>query len=67
MLCLLSFQDWLSIDEGVRNPDANGERINIPSNPRHYWRWRMHLTIKELRRHEEFCTHVRDIIEHSGR
>ena len=67
MLCLLSFQDWLSIDEGVRNPDANGERINIPSNPRHYWRWRMHLTIKELRRHEEFCTHIRDIIEHSGR
>ena len=36
MLCLLSFQDWISIDEGLRLPDANAERINIPANPRHY-------------------------------
>ena len=38
MLCLISFQDWLSIDEKLRLPDANAERINIPANPRHYWR-----------------------------
>ena len=67
MLCLLSFQDWLSIDEGLRNPDANGERINIPSNPRHYWRWRMHLTIRELASKKEFCEHVKELIRRSGR
>ena len=33
MLCLISFQDWLSIDEKLRLPDANAERINIPANP----------------------------------
>ena len=43
MLCLISFQDWMSIDERLRLPDENGERINIPANPRHYWRYRMHL------------------------
>ena len=48
MLCLISFQDWLSIDEKLRLPDANAERINIPANPRHYWRYRMHLTIEQL-------------------
>ena len=48
MLCLISFQDWMSIDEKLRLPDENGERINIPANPRHYWRYRMHLTIEQL-------------------
>ncbi len=67
MLCLLSLQDWLSIDEGVRNPDSKGERINIPSNPRHYWRWRMHLNISALRNNKELNTHIREMIEHSGR
>ena len=47
MLCLLSFQDWMSIDERLRLPDENGERINIPANPRHYWRYRMHLSIEQ--------------------
>ncbi len=67
MLCLLSLQDWLAIDETVRNPDANGERINIPSNPRHYWRWRMHLTISDLAKNHELCNHIHELIEHSNR
>jgi 4-alpha-glucanotransferase len=67
MLCLLSLQDWLSIDEEVRNPDANGERINIPSNPRHYWRWRMHLTVNALEQNTALCEHIRELIDHAGR
>ena len=67
MLCLLSLQDWLAIDEEVRNPDANGERINIPSNPRHYWRWRMHLTVSALAGNTGLSEHIRELIEHSGR
>ena len=67
MLCLLSLQDWLAIDEEVRNPDANCERINIPSNPRHYWRWRMHLTVRELVENSNLSGHIKELIEHSGR
>ena len=48
LLCIPSLQDWLSIDERLRLPDADAERINIPSNPRHYWRYRMHLTLEQL-------------------
>ena len=40
-LVLLSLQDWLSMDENLRHPDPTAERINIPANPRHYWRYRM--------------------------
>ena len=67
MLCLLSLQDWLSIDERLRLPDQNAERINIPANPRHYWRYRMHLTIEQLMQADDFNTELRELIIHSGR
>ena len=67
MLCLLSLQDWLSIDEKLRLPDANAERINIPANPRHYWRYRMHLTIEQLLAAEAFNAEIRELIVQSGR
>ena len=67
MLCLLSLQDWLSIDEGMRLPDANAERINIPANPRHYWRYRMHMTIEQLMKSTDFNNKVKIFITQSGR
>ena len=54
MLCILSIQDWLAIDERLRLPDANAERINIPANPKHYWRYRMHLNIEDLIAADDF-------------
>ena len=67
MLCLLSLQDWLSIDEKLRLPDADAERINIPANPRHYWRYRMHLTIEQLMQETEYNETVKTLIVQSGR
>ena len=67
MLCLISFQDWLSIDDKLRLPDANAERINIPANPRHYWRYRMHLTIEQLLAADELNEEISTLIIQSGR
>ena len=67
ILCLLSLQDWLSIDERVRLADPNGERINIPSNPRHYWRYRMHLTIEQLMQSYDLNNKIAALINNSGR
>ena len=67
MLCILSIQDWLAIDERLRLPDANAERINIPANPRHYWRYRMHLSIEELMRSTAFNDNITELIDQSGR
>jgi len=67
MLCLLSLQDWLAIDEKMRLEDADAERINIPANPRHYWRYRMHMTIEQLKKSSEFNGHVKELISQSGR
>ena len=67
MLCLLSFQDWMSIDEKLRLPDENAERINIPANPRHYWRYRMHLTIEQLLAADDLNNEICTLIIQSGR
>lgn len=67
MLCILSLQDWLSINEEVRYPDADAERINIPANPRHYWRYRMHITIEDLMQCTTLNDRIRDMIGKSGR
>jgi 4-alpha-glucanotransferase len=67
MLCLLSLQDWLSISEQLRLPDQNAERINIPANPRHYWRYRMHMTIEQLLAADNFNEEINTLIVQSGR
>ena len=61
-LTLLSFQDWLSIDEDLRLPDANAERINIPANPRHYWRYRMHVNIEDLINNKEYNDNIKELV-----
>ncbi len=67
MLCLISLQDWLSIDEDLRLPDADAERINVPANPRHYWRYRMHMTIEDLMNNSEFNAKIKQLIAQSYR
>ena len=67
MLCLISLQDWLAIDEELRLPDQDAERINIPANPRHYWRYRMHMTIEQLMQADNFNGQMRELIANSGR
>ena len=67
MLCMISLQDWLSIDDDVRFPDSEAERINIPANPRHYWGYRMHLNIEELKENASLTSRIRGMIEQAGR
>ena len=65
MLCLLSLQDWLSVDNELRCVSPSDERINIPANPHHYWRYRMHLTIEKLRQATGFNKKIREMIENT--
>lgn len=67
MLCVLSIQDWLAVDERLRLEDPNAERINIPANPKHYWRYRMHMTIEDLMANESFRENITELVAESGR
>ena len=63
MWVILPLQDWLSIDEKNRNPNVAAERINVPANPEHYWRYRMHISLDDLLREAGFNGNVAMLAE----
>lgn len=67
MLCIIPLQDWLSMDGALRREDPREEQINMPSNPRHYWRYRMHMTLEDLCRSDLFNATLSSMIKESGR
>jgi len=54
MWAIFPLQDLLGMDEKLRLLDARSERINVPANPKHYWRYRMHLSLEELLKEDDF-------------
>lgn len=67
MLCILPLQDWLACDGALRRIDPREEQINIPAIPHHYWRYRMHLNLEQLKQSEHFNNTVRGLNEKTGR
>ena len=51
----------------AETPDAEAERINVPADPHHYWRYRMHLSIEQLLQADEWNTRIRELIQSAGR
>lgn len=58
MLVVLPLQDWLSLSPALRRDDPAAEQINVPSNPRHYWKYRMHLPLEEMNADPAFAAEV---------
>lgn len=67
MLCVLSIQDWLAMDEKLRLADADKERINVPAIVPYYWRYRMHVNIEDLINSKSFAQNISDLVQESGR
>ncbi len=67
MLCILPWQDWMSVSGTLRRENPHDERINIPAIVPHYWKYRMHMTIEDLLKEKEFNEFVKDMIAESGR
>jgi 4-alpha-glucanotransferase len=67
MLCVLPLQDWLSLDGNIRRENPYEEQINVPANPRHYWRYRMHITVEQLKEQMSFNEYLLNKIKASGR
>ena len=67
MLTILPWQDWVAMDGELRRENPNEERINVPANSRHYWRYRMHITLEELLKAEKLNQMIRKKIKESGR
>jgi 4-alpha-glucanotransferase len=67
LLVIIPLQDWLALDGNIRRENENEERINIPANLRHYWRYRMHLKIEDLLQSNGLNETIRRLIADTGR
>ena len=66
MLAVLPIQDWLSVSSELRRPVAAEEQINVPADPNHYWRYRMHLTLEQLLEAGEFNKEMVKVVKIVG-
>jgi 4-alpha-glucanotransferase len=67
MWAVFPLQDLLAMSSSLRLEDSGSERINDPANPKNHWKYRMHLTIKELADATDFNEKLLDLIRNSGR
>ena len=67
MWSIFQLQDLLGMDEKLRRRNPNDERINVPANPKNYWRYRMHLKLEKLIEADEFTDELREYVQESGR
>lgn len=67
MWAVFLFQDLIAIDGNLRSNDISKERINNPSNPDHYWNYRMHLPLERLLHNTDFNQKMLELIKRSGR
>jgi len=67
MWAIFQLQDLLGMDAGLRRENPEDERINVPANPKHYWRYRMHLGLEGLLECAGFNREVRRMVGESGR
>ena len=67
MWAIFPLQDLLAVNSRLRRENPHDERINIPANSRHYWRYRMHLTLEQLMDSEDFTREINDMLKESER
>lgn len=67
MWSIFQIQDLLGIDGELRRQLPEEERINVPANPQHYWRYRMHLSLEQLLNENDFNEELRGYVKSSGR
>ena len=67
MWSIFQIQDLLGIDEQLRRSDPHAERINVPANPKNYWRYRMHIALETLLDSHKFTNRIHQLVQESGR
>ena len=67
MMIILPWQDWMALDSTLCLEHPFAERINVPSNPRNFWCYRMHMTLEQLLKETKFNKKLKEMIVKSGR
>ncbi len=67
MWSIFQLADLLGMNEKLRRENPEEERINLPSDPNHYWHYRMHLNLETLLKEDQFNEELKKYIKESGR
>ncbi|KAG0604636.1 hypothetical protein M758_10G186000 [Ceratodon purpureus] len=67
MWAIFPLQDLMALKDDYANRPANEETINDPTNPRHYWRFRVHVPLETLLGDDDFIGTIGDLVVSSGR
>ncbi|MCS3530913.1 4-alpha-glucanotransferase [Chryseobacterium sp. JUb7] len=67
MLAIFPIQEFLATDKSLVNPKMDNERINNPAVFPHYWRYRMHLNLEDLKTASDFNRKIANWVKDSGR
>ena len=67
MLTIIPLQDWFAMDDSIKRKDIESERINVPANSTHYWRYRMHITLEQLLQADNLNNKIVSLIKEAGR
>ncbi|GAA3945048.1 4-alpha-glucanotransferase [Hymenobacter algoricola] len=67
MWAIFPLQDLLAMDPQLRRGNALDEQINVPANPQHFWKYRLHLPLEELVQAASFNDQVQQLVNESGR
>jgi 4-alpha-glucanotransferase len=67
MWSIFMLQDILGINDKLRHTNPHEERINIPADPKHFWKYRMHLFLEDLLKAKDFNEELRDLLDKSNR
>ncbi|MEA1849765.1 MULTISPECIES: 4-alpha-glucanotransferase [unclassified Chryseobacterium] len=67
MLAIFPIQEFLATDQRLANIEMDNERINNPAVFPHYWRYRMHLKLEDLKHESDFNKKIAYWIKDSGR
>ena len=67
MWSVFMLQDIMAMNGEIRRENPLEERINNPADPDHYWNYRMHITLEELLKQQNFAGELKSMILESGR
>ncbi len=67
MWSIFLLQDLLGMNGKIRRENPHDERINIPSDPNHFWQYRMHINLEDLLKEDDFNEEIKKYVKESGR
>ena len=67
MWSVFQLQDLFAMRKELRIENPREERINVPGDSKHFWKFRMHVPIEELLSNDEFNAELDSYIKMSGR